>query len=159
MTTAATPAAVAVLAARRGETLQTFGPTMVSRFAVERFRQALRLSEFLPTTPDPDTLPVGLLSHFFRHESLDLAKDQRPRSPFGGLLGNPVNGGSVLRQHRAIRVGEVVSAVDTLHDVRVKDGRAGPLAVVTVRLSYRDAADDEVATVDRVSVFRELGHD
>ena len=53
-----------------------------------------------------------------------------------------------------VRVGDVLTAVSTLHDVYEKTGRSGSMAFVVLRTRVTNQRDEHVAVIDQKMMFR-----
>lgn len=52
------------------------------------------------------------------------------------------------------RVGDVLTAVSTVHDIYEKTGRTGSMAFVVLRMVVTNQRDDQVAVIDQKMMFR-----
>lgn len=53
-----------------------------------------------------------------------------------------------------VRVGDVLTAVSTVHDIYEKTGRSGSMAFVVLRTVVTNQRDDQVAVIDQKMMFR-----
>ena len=53
-----------------------------------------------------------------------------------------------------VRVGDVLTAVSTVHDIYEKTGRSGSMAFVVLRTLVTNQRDDQVAVIDQKMMFR-----
>ncbi len=53
-----------------------------------------------------------------------------------------------------VRVGDVLTAVSTVHDIYEKTGRTGNMAFVVLRTVVSNQRDEEVAVIDQKMMFR-----
>ena len=53
-----------------------------------------------------------------------------------------------------VRVGDVLTAVSTVHDIYEKTGRSGSMAFVVLRTVVTNQRDEEVAVIDQKMMFR-----
>jgi len=53
-----------------------------------------------------------------------------------------------------VRVGDVLTAVSTVHDIYEKTGRSGSMVFVVLRTVVTNQREDEVAVIDQKMMFR-----
>jgi hypothetical protein len=53
-----------------------------------------------------------------------------------------------------VRVGDVLTAVSTVHDIYEKTGRSGSMVFVVLRTLVTNQREDEVAVIDQKMMFR-----
>jgi 3-methylfumaryl-CoA hydratase len=53
-----------------------------------------------------------------------------------------------------IRVGDVLTAVSTVHDLYEKTGRSGSMAFVVLRTVVTNQRDERVVTIDQKMMFK-----
>jgi len=54
-----------------------------------------------------------------------------------------------------VRVGDVLTAVSTVHDIYEKTGRSGSMAFIVLRTVLTNQRDEQVAVIDQKMMFRE----
>jgi len=136
------------LRARIGSRLRGLGAASVDPVSVRRFREALGLD------PDPALgVPPMMVAHLLRADA-DVAVDRRPSESIDAVLTDPVNGGTEIRIHRPLRLGETIQGELVLADAYLREGRSGTLAVVVTESRYTDAENLEIATLSSTMVYR-----
>jgi hypothetical protein len=136
------------LRAKIGSRLRVLGTASVDQVSVRRFREALGLD------PDPGLgVPPMMVAHLLRPDA-DLTVDRRPSESIDAVLTDPVNGGTEIRIHRQLSLGETIQGEMVLADAYLREGRSGPLAVVVTESRFTDADNREVATLSSTMVYR-----
>ena len=71
------------------------------------------------------------------------------------ILGrNGFDAGKDIEFGAPIRVGDVLTAVSTVHDIYEKTGRSGTMAFVVLRTVVTNQRDEPVAVIDQKMMFR-----
>jgi 3-methylfumaryl-CoA hydratase len=96
----------------------------------------------LPAPADPRVAPALFLPPFAVGGSV--ASDGRRRRPDEVVIDHPalrrrLMGGCAVDFHAPIRAGDVIEAVATIESVEEKQGRTGPMLLVTTATEYRAA--------------------
>jgi acyl dehydratase len=107
-----------------GETTESVGDEEAGRMAPPTFVVRLRGRRFMPSNLPPT---LG-------HAMFDAGKDIEFGSP--------------------IRVGDVLTAVSTVHDIYEKTGRSGSMAFVVLRTVVTNQHGEHVAVIDQKMMFR-----
>jgi hypothetical protein len=90
----------------------------------------------------PPTFVVRLRGHHWMPENLP-------------DLGRPgFDAGKDIEFGVPVRIGDVLTAVSTLHDIYEKTGRTGSMAFVVLRTVVTNQRDDAVAVIDQKMMFR-----
>jgi len=90
----------------------------------------------------PPTFVVRLRGHHWMPENM----------PNLGRVG--FDAGKDIEFGVPVRVGDVLTAVSTVHDIYEKTGRSGSMVFVVLRTVVTNQREDEVAVIDQKMMFR-----
>jgi acyl dehydratase len=77
-----------------------------------------------------------------------------PKNMPSNLGKHMFDAGKDIEMGVAVRPGDVLTAVSTVHDIYEKTGRTGSMTFVVFRTTVVNQADDTVAVVDQKMMFR-----
>jgi hydroxyacyl-ACP dehydratase HTD2-like protein with hotdog domain len=88
------------------------------------------------------------------HERDLLEGGQHAGLAVDGITGRSVEAGTEAVLHAPLHVGDTLTAERRLVSIEEKQGRSGPLAIVTTCASYRNQHDELVAEFTQTIIFR-----
>jgi acyl dehydratase len=100
------------------------------------------------TQPRPDMIAPPTFTLSLR------GKHFMPKNMPANLGRNGFDAGKDIEMGAAIRPGDVLTAVATVHDVYEKTGRTGSMTFVVFRTAVTNQRGETVATIDQKMMFR-----
>jgi hypothetical protein len=140
---------IARLMARQGEILQAWGPVQLDSVTIAHFVEA----EGWPTLAVADQMSPAILLQL-GNGPVDVHADRRPHETLDVDLKNPVNGGTAVWWHRAVRAGDTVSGEVAIKAAYVRDGKAGPLGFVILETRFLDGTGALLARAEKTIIYR-----